>query len=141
MAGDFRPGSDHRRDWNALCDPYATAVAFRHHPPRHVHVGLDVTLRCRLSADEVRQRYRGPILTLALQMVEVWFARSDGIVFHDPLAAALVFDESICDLHRGVSVEPSTGRTAFSANPSGPDEVALDVRPDAFFERFFAAFA
>jgi purine nucleosidase len=99
-------------------------------------------MRCRLSADEFRQRFEGPLLNLVLQMAEAWFAQSDGIVFHDPLAAALVFDESICDLRRGdVSVEPPTGRTAFSPNPSGPDEVALDVRPDAFFDRFFSAFA
>jgi len=137
MGGAFSPASE-RVEWNCACDPISTAVAFRARPPRRVHVGLDVTLRCRMPAAEVRPRFKGPLLGLVLQMAEVWFARRAEIVFHDPLAAALPFKPELCRLERGtVAVDAGSGRTSFMPSPDGEDEVATDVDPDGFFEEFF----
>ncbi len=128
-------------EWNARCDPVATAIAFRAHPPRRIHVGLDVTMQCRLDAGEVRRRFKGPLLGSALEMAEPWFARRPEIVFHDPLAAALIFRPDLCDLRRGlVSVDDRTGQTGFDPDPSAPDEVAAQVDSAAFFEHFFGLF-
>ena len=141
MAGDFTGARDQKREWNARCDPLATAVAFRHTTPRHQHLGLNVTLRCRLTAGEVRLRFTGPLLELVAKMAEVWFSERAEIVFHDPLAAVAVFEESLCAYRRGVvSVDPLTGSTSFVEAPDGHDYVAADVRPEAFFEAFFARF-
>jgi purine nucleosidase len=141
MGGDFRTGADAKLEWNCRADPYATAIAFRHHPPRHLHVPLDVTLQLRMHQDEVRSRFTGPVLRLVARMAAAWFTNPRDLVFHDPLAAALVFDESLCATRRGtVSVEPSTGRTSFEPNTDGPDKVTFEVKQEPFFERFFSVF-
>jgi purine nucleosidase len=140
MAGSFggAPGRPH--EWNTRCDPLATAIAFRHHPARHVHIGLDVTLQCRLSASEVRRRFDGHLLGLVARMAEVWFAERQEIVFHDPLAAVAVFHEQLIGTKRGeVTVDATTGATLFTETPDSPDEVAFAVDTDAFFEAFFAS--
>lgn len=138
MAGSFRIDRPHG-EWNSRCDPLATAVAFRHRPPARVHVALDVTLQCRMEVQAVRERFRGPLLELVLRMAESWFRRSDAIVFHDPLAAALVFEPDLCRYERGfVSVDPSNGRTSFAPSSDGPDEVAFEVDADRFFETYFS---
>jgi purine nucleosidase len=140
MAGCFRLERP-QGEWNSRCDPLATAIAFRHRPPRRVHVGLDVTLQCRLSAAEVRRRFEGPLLGLVLRMAESWFRERDEIVFHDPLAAALVFQPDLCIYERGnVKVEPRSGGTTFMAAPDGADQVAFGVDAPRFFEAFFAPF-
>jgi purine nucleosidase len=141
MAGDFTGAGVQKNEWNARCDPLATAVAFRHQTPRHRHFGLNVTLRCRLAADEVRRRFTGPLLGLVAKMAEVWFSDRDEIAFHDPLAAVAVFEESLCEYRRGVvSADSPTGSTSFVEAPDGHDYVASDVRPEGFFEAFFAPF-
>ncbi len=58
-------------------------------------VGIDVTGRCQLPADECRRRFAqaGGALELVAAMAEVWFRHAPHITFHDPLAAALIFDE------------------------------------------------
>jgi inosine-uridine nucleoside N-ribohydrolase len=139
MAGVFF--QERGPEWNARCDPVATAMAFRAHPPRRIHVGLDVTMQCRLDAVEVRARFKGPLLEAVLEMAEPWFAQRPEIVFHDPLATALIFRPELCELRRGlVSVDDRTGQTRFDPDPSGPDEVAAQVDSAAFFAEYFGVF-
>jgi purine nucleosidase len=141
MAGVFL-GSVAHADWNSVCDPLATVIAFRPGALPHRHVGLDVTLQCRLLPAEARQRLRGPLLETVLSMAEIWFAgrrERDAIVFHDPLAAVLPFRPEVCPLVRGrVNVDPLTGKTSFQQDPAGPDEVAVEVNPQVFFQEYFA---
>jgi purine nucleosidase len=138
MAGQFF--GDWDIDWNSVCDPLATAIAFRHRPPERVHVGLDVTLKSRMNAATVRQRFRGPVLGVVAEMAEVWLAGRDHITFHDPLAAALVFQPGLCELQPGEVIADSGGRTSFRADANGPDRVAIEVDVDAFFAEYFSAF-
>ena len=91
-----------------------------------------------MAAREVRRRFRGPLLELVLKMAEVWFASRTEIVFHDPLAAALVFRPDICRLEPGVvGVDDSLGRTSFQPGVGGKDLVAIDVNSALFFEEYF----
>jgi purine nucleosidase len=137
MAGVFTDSVQVAREWNCACDPLATAIAFRAAVPTHVHVGLDVTLKCRRSADDVRAMLQGPVQRLVLRMAEVWFAGKQEIVFHDPLAAVLPFQPDICTYERGtVSVDPASGAPAFTPDASGRDLVALEVSPEAFFDEY-----
>jgi purine nucleosidase len=141
MAGSFGGAIGRPGEWNSRCDPLATAIAFRNQPVRRVHIGLDVTLQCRLPAAEVRRRFDGPLLGLVAKLAEVWFAERQEIVFHDPLAAVAVFHEEVINTRRGmVTVETTTGATSFRAAPDGVDEVAFAVDTDAFFDAFFAPF-
>ena len=70
--GGRGPGA---REWNAQCDPLATALTYRARPTRFTSIGLDVTTKCVLDADECRRRFAsagGPLAVVA-EMAEVWF--------------------------------------------------------------------
>ena len=144
MGGAFTdaPGVP-RREWNILLDPHAAAIVYRAAPPVHRSVGLDVTLRVKMAADEVRRRFQTPNLLPVLDFAEVWFRERKDIAFHDPLAAAAIFDEQVCafeqgsvevDLHEG----KDRGRTIWTAGQdAGPHEVALNVDAERFFQHYF----
>ena len=140
-------GYDHTgAEWNIRNDPHAASIVFNAPIPRVVAVGLDVTTQCRLPSDTVRERFTqiGPPLDLVLEMAEVWFRHTGQITFHDPLAAALIFEPSLCELeaHR-IEVELTSprglGQTYFHNDaPQKPHEIAARVDADAFFRHYFA---
>jgi inosine-uridine nucleoside N-ribohydrolase len=149
MGGVFTGAAGHgpaAREWNALCDPFATAIMFRARPPRVTAVGLDVTQKCRLSAGECRHRFTaaGGPLTVVAEMAEVWFRGSEAMTFHDPLAAAVIFEPDLCDYLEGhvqvvLHEEPLAGLTRFTpTKEEPPHRIASAVRPDSFFEHYFA---
>lgn len=131
-------------EWNILCDPHAAAMAFAAPVPRLVAVGLDVTEPCQLPREECRGRFTaagGPLAPVAA-MAEVWFRSVPHITFHDPLAAALVFEPSLCALepyHVGVDLtSPHTpGLTISLPGDAKPHLVAARVDPAAFFAHYF----
>ena len=133
-------------EWNIRNDPHAAAIVFRAPVPRLVAVGLDVTMQCRMPSEEVRSRFTkaGPPLDLVLDMAEVWFRHTSQITFHDPLAAALIFEPSLCALEaQRIEVELTSprglGQTYFDDNaPRKPHEIAISVKAEAFFDHYFA---
>lgn len=134
------------REWNAMLDPHATAIVYRAPVAVHRSIGLDVTTKVRMDAKEVRERFNVGLLRPVLDFAEVWFRDASEVVFHDPLAAVTVFDQEVCTFERGtVDVElPSprlAGTTLWKADLSGRHEIATEVDPARFFERFFSAFA
>ncbi|MCL2351516.1 MAG: nucleoside hydrolase [Firmicutes bacterium] len=129
-------------EWNALCDPHATAVVYS--APVNVRsVGLDVTTRVTMTKDEVEANFTADILRPVRDFAQVWFGHGGhGMTFHDPLAAAVIFDEGICSFERGnVSVEVESQRlrgfTYFERAADGKDEVALSVDKERFFAHYF----
>lgn len=147
MSGVFY-GNKNESEWNCKVDPVSTAMAYAARPPRHLSVGLDVTMPCRLSTDEVRRRFIPKPLNVALEMAEVWFRSVPAITFHDPLAAALLFNPELCDYETGkievtVSSDPAIGgRTIFTPDTasSSPHQVAKTVNVEQFFREFFSVF-
>ena len=98
-------------EWNIQCDPYAAAKVFAAPVPKLTAVGIDVTDQCKLPADECRTRFAkagGPLGVVAA-MAEVWFRHVPQITFHDPLAAALIFQPDLC-------------QTVHHADQSRPDQ-------------------
>lgn len=140
-AARHAPGA---REWNALVDPVATGIVYKAGAGRLAGVGLDVTERCRLPADECRARFAkagGPLGVVAA-MAEVWFQRAGHITFHDPLAAAWIFAPSLCRSVEGqVAVHTDNddlaGLTRWQPQPGGPHRIAADVDPEAFFAHYF----
>jgi purine nucleosidase len=146
MAGVFYP-HDCDREWNCLVDPVATAMVLqataRAKVP-HRLVGLDVTTKCRMPADEVRRRFAHPPLDTVLELAEVWFRHGKEITFHDPLAAALMFDPTLCEYETGTvtadaSAGEAGGRTTFVPG-TGAHRVAKSVDPARFFSEYFSVF-
>jgi len=135
-------------EWNALLDPHATAIAYRANVATHRSIGLDVTSRVVMDAESVRQRFSHGLLRPVLDFAEVWFKSPhlQRITFHDPLAAATIFDDRICSFERGsVRVElddgRQRGRTLWIPGTSpARHEVALDVDSEHFFEHYFSVF-
>jgi purine nucleosidase len=119
---------------------------FRARPPRLTSVGLEVTTRCQLTAEECRRRFRaagGPLGVVA-DLAEVWFRGAKSITFHDPLAAAVVFEPGLCVYAAGLVAvetrsEPLAGLTRFSRQETAPPHrIATGVDPEAFFRHYFA---
>jgi len=132
-------------EWNAKLDPHATAIVYRAPVTIHRSLGLDVTTRVMLPADEVRRRFQTKLLRPVQDFAEVWFEQRPAITFHDPLAAVSIFDDQICPFTRGtveveVKNEKRLGQTKWQADPTGRHEVALQVDADRFFERYFGVF-
>jgi purine nucleosidase len=144
MAGAFRSGAGQGRwnEWNVRCDPHAAAAVYAADVRVHRSVGLNVSTRVQLPADEVRGRCAGEHWAPALDMAEVWFRERPSLLFHDPLAAAALFDDGIPEWNRGrISVctdEPERGRTTLSLEEAGPHEAASFVDAERFFEHFFS---
>jgi purine nucleosidase len=128
-------------EWNTGGDPIASALVFGAPVPELTACGLDVTLRCTMPADQCRERFRGGALDLVREAAEVWFRGRDRITFHDPLAAACIFEPELCEYRTGCVTMAlggeGHGATRFQEAADGPHCVACEVEPDRFFRRYF----
>lgn len=148
MCGVFTPGwaGPHAVEWNALLDPTAAAIVYAAPVASHRSIGLDVTTQVQLPAAVVRERFQIPRLRPVLDFAEVWFQQTEVITFHDPLAAATIFDDQLCGFERGqVTVELAdaalAGQTRWTAAASGRHAAAFTVEAPRFFEHYFAVCA
>jgi purine nucleosidase len=133
-------------EWNIRNDPYAAAIVYRARVAGHLSVGLDVTMQCRLAAQEWRARLKGGPLDVVADAAEVWFETQSEIVFHDPLAAALIFRPDLAHYETGlVQIELATqrrrGMTHWDpAADEKPHHIAAAVEVDSFFDEYFSVF-
>lgn len=136
-------GSLNGLEWNALVDPVACAMVFQADAAAHLTVPLDVTTRCVLPGERARAEIRGGVLDPVAEMSAIWLRERDSIVFHDPLAAALVFAPELCRYAQGrITVELQSTRLAgFThwdpAGGVGPHRVACSVEAEGFFDHYF----
>jgi inosine-uridine nucleoside N-ribohydrolase len=147
MCGVFDPQwSSREPEWNALNDPHAAEIVFRAPVALHQSVGLDVTTRVTMPVPEFRARCTAPLLQPVLDFASIWSQNYDTITFHDPLAAACVFNSAICTFTSGaVSVELANekraGETRWnSADPHPRNQIAFSVEPALFFQEYFHVF-
>jgi purine nucleosidase len=144
MAGEFTLG---KPDWNAEVDPHATVKVYESPVREHVSVGLDITLQCKMHANEARKvfdRTRTDALGIVGEMLELYFIhrQTAQVIFHDPLTAAVVFEPSLCTWREG-KAEVYLGRDHIERmnfwSPDGTEKlhrIASSVNIPAFFSHF-----
>lgn len=144
MCGAFDfPDEPGKTEWNALNDPHAAALLYRAVAPRLVSFGLDVTQKVTLERAEFEPLIRASALgRCAWDMAAAWFEQSPRVTFHDPLAAAAIFEPTLCNFARGnVEVELENpkllGQTHWTPGDDGAHEIATEVDEKRFFSEFF----
>ncbi len=144
MGGCFNPASPEyeRVEWNVAGDVAASELVYRTPVAVHRSLGLDVTQQVVLGAEAVREQFTAPLLRPVLDMAEIWFAGFfPAITFHDPLAAAVLFDDTLCEWARGTvrfDAEQLPGRTYWQPGSiDAPHEVAVSVDAARYFEHFY----
>ena len=145
MGGAFSYPVGHKSlplEWNIIVDPHAAAIVFGAKDLPITVIGLDVTTKCVMPADECRQKIRGGVLDVVADAAEVWFRWRPEITFHDPLAAVAIFDPDVVGYEQGrVKVELISedllGMTILEYDENGPHKVAMTVDPDRFFAEYF----
>lgn len=145
MGGSFgeEAAANERIEWNVAGDPLASQITYRAPVRLHRSLGLNVTQQVMMSAQAVRERFRTSLLLPVLDMAEIWFAQFyPFITFHDPLAAATIFEPELCSYQMGtVSVENEAmpGKTLWEpGGETAPHQVAVTVDVDRYFQHFFS---
>lgn len=127
-------------EYNVKCDPEAASVVFSSNAPIYM-VGLDVTMKVRLTAKEQEQLAQSdqPLNQELAKMVTRWqqLLGKDWCAMHDPLAVSLLFDPSLVKFRKmQVHVEYDhrhpTGQTIAVADDHSTVHVGLDVETDKF---------
>ena len=130
-------------EWNAACDPYATAIIYNAPVKTIKSVGLDVTTHVTMPKPEFAEKVKDKsnVFKPVIDFMNV--KNPNGfITFHDPLAASVIFDETICGFKRGtietdLESSRSRGLLYFNESPDGKNEIALEVDGEKFFRHYF----
>jgi len=132
-----------RIEWNVAGDLLASEIVYKAPVRLHRSLGLNVTQQVMMSADDVREKFSTPLLRPVLDMAEIWFAGFyPFITYHDPLAAATIFEPELCSYQQGIVKVDDTekpGRTIWQpTGPDAPHQVAMTVDVDRYFQHFFS---
>ena len=132
-------------EWNAVGDAHASSIVYAAQVKIHRSIGLDVTSQVHMAAPEFRRIFRDiPLFGPILDWAEVWFRDYPGSTFHDPLAAATIFEPSLCTYRAGnvaVDLVPgdSFGLTRWTpGEASAPHTIADAVDASRFFAHFLS---
>jgi purine nucleosidase len=144
MGGNFdETGPEAGRiEFNVAGDMTASEMVYKAPVKLHRSLGLNVTQQVMMRAEEARQRFTAPLLRPVLDMAEIWFEKFyKSITFHDPLAAATVFEPNLCSYEQGkviVDNAEKPGKTIWQpSNVEAPHQVAMAVDVEGYFEHFF----
>ncbi len=134
---------DHKYEWNAIGDPFATSLVYNTKVGMHRSIGLDVTYRVTMGRNEALCQFNSRLLEPVQAFSE--HHAYPHITFHDPLAAMSIFHDDILSYQKGsvhleYGDEHYEGMTRWTAG-EGIHEVAHEVDREVFFERYFSTTA
>jgi inosine-uridine nucleoside N-ribohydrolase len=132
-------------EWNAVVDAHASSIVYRGRVGIHRSIGLDVTSHVTMSQKEFRASFEGlPLFGPVLEWSDIWFRDWPGTTYHDPLAAATIFEPSLCTFQQGTAeillAEGETfGTTKWTPlTDVAPHEAAMSVNSRGFFSHYFS---
>lgn len=144
MGGNFdETGPEAGRiEWNFAADLTATEIVYKAPVKLHRSLGVNVTQQVMMGAGQVRERFTAPLLRPVMDMAEIWFEKFyKSITFHDPLAAATIFEPHLCSYQPGKVVVDNPEKPGMPIwQPGGadaPHQVAMTVDATRYFEHFF----
>jgi purine nucleosidase len=134
-----------RLEWNAKGDYHATDIVYKSNVKMHRSIGINVTSQVTMESKEFKEKFSAEIFNPLQDYAQHWYDYSHTVTFHDPLAAATIFNEKICVYEKGnVSIElndPDTdGLTKWETNQNGRHEIATNVNKEEFFKEYFSVF-
>jgi inosine-uridine nucleoside N-ribohydrolase len=145
MGGNFGedPHFKDRIEWNVAGDLIASQITYKTPVRLHRTHGLNVTQQVVMPAEQVRERFTAPLLRPVLDMAEIWFIQFHrSITFHDPLAAAAIFEPELFTYQQGTVIiddGDKPGRTFWQpGGAESPHQVAMAVDVDRYFQHFFS---
>ncbi|MCX7704983.1 MAG: nucleoside hydrolase [bacterium] len=142
MGGMFF-GQHNKAEWNTSIDPYAAHTVFSSQVKQMYVCGLDVTTKVRMEKNQVLKDFKkNNLLEEVLNFAEIWFEKMEmgHITYHDPLAAATLFEKNLCIFKRGKVFVDQIGVTGFIEDEKSNIFVASEVDSKRFFEHFFSVF-
>ncbi len=144
MGGNFDESGPEagRIEWNIAGDLQAANLTYKAPVRLHRSLGLNVTQKVMMPADEIREKFTAPLMHPVMDMAEIWFSGFyPFITFHDPLAAATIFEPDLCSYQHGtvqLDLVDNPGKTIWKpGKPDAPHQVAMTVDVDRYFEHFF----
>jgi purine nucleosidase len=143
MCGVFGPRENTPDiEWNARLDPAAARRVYDSNFRAHRSIGLDVTHQVAASESELRAlAHQAPLLIPVLDFAGPFYRTYREVYFHDPLAAATIFEPTLCTYAQGtVTVETQhsrAGTTNWDPDPdNGRHEIATQVDVPAFLSHY-----
>lgn len=134
-----------RLEWNAKGDYHASDIVYRSNIKMHRSIGIDVTSQVTMNSKEFKEKFSADIFKPLQDYAQHWYDYSHTVTFHDPLAAATIFNDKICGFEKGnVSIElndsDSSGLTKWEIDQNGRNEIAATVNKEEFFKEYFSVF-
>lgn len=128
-------------NWNSWVDPQAAAVVYHTDVAVHTTFGLNVTTQLVLKKSEKEELFSTPLMKAVEDFGSPWLQSND-MTFHDPLAAACIFDSQICDYNQGsieveVEKEDQLGMMEFQQRVDGKRNIAIRVDREKFFDHYY----
>jgi purine nucleosidase len=133
-------------EWNIMGDYHASDIVLKADTPLVQAIGIDVTSKVVMNSEEFLKKFSAEQFKPLRDYSSHWFKHfNHNITFHDPLAAAVVFNDSIVEFERGnISVglkgKDNRGLTHWKKDPKGKHQVASKVNKDNFFKEYFSVF-
>ena len=132
-------------EWNAKGDYHASDIVYRSNVKIHRSIGIDVTSQVTMDSKEFQEKFSANIFKPLQDYAQHWYDYSHTVTFHDPLAAATIFNEKICGYEKGNnSIElndaETAGLTKWEKNRNGRHEIAATVNKEEFFKEYFSVF-
>lgn len=132
-------------EWNAKGDYHSSNIVYRSKVKTHRSIGIDVTSQVTMDSKEFKENFSADIFKPLQDYAQHWYDYSHTVTFHDPLAAATIFNEIICGYEKGnVSIElndaETAGLTKWEKNQNGKHEIATTVNKEEFFKEYFSVF-